>query len=169
MREKFHEILLEVAQNKAKEGDERVMNKNRAGEEMESKKETPPTDISSPVSEISTHQKAIDIAVAIEVAMMAKFKDDQAYSMKARSLIFNLKKNTSISARILSGEIEPSRIVAMNPSELASDQKKEEIKQTQEANLAARRTDWATEQAKNSDKEGFFTCFKCGSKKTNFY
>ena len=48
--------------------------------------------------------------------------------MKARSLIFNLKKNPQISARILKGEIEPERFVTMEPSELASDQKKEEIK-----------------------------------------
>ena len=111
----------------------------------------------------------VELAVKLEVQMMKKFPDTQAYSQKARSLLFNLKKNQSLCAKILSSELNPSEVVSMSPADLASDQKKVEREQTQKENLAARRTDWATEQAKNSDKEGFFTCFKCGSKKTNFY
>ena len=97
--------MINEPRNKSKEGDERVADKNEAGEELRSKKEKPSTEDSD------FHQKAIDFAVAIEIAMMVKFKGDQAYSMKARSLIFNLKKNTSISARILRGDIEPERFV----------------------------------------------------------
>jgi DNA-directed RNA polymerase subunit M/transcription elongation factor TFIIS len=52
---------------------------------------------------------------------------------------------------------------------LASEALQIERQEIEKANLAARRTDWAQEQAKTSDKEGFFTCFKCGSKKTHFY
>jgi len=57
----------------------------------------------------------------------------------------------------------------MEPKELASEAKRLEREEAANANLAARRTDWATEQAKSEDKEGFFKCFKCGSKKTHFY
>ena len=57
----------------------------------------------------------------------------------------------------------------MEANQLASEAKQGERTQTLKQNLEARRTDWQQEQDRKSDKEGFFTCFKCGSKKTSFF
>lgn len=69
----------------------------------------------------------------------------------------------------MAGALEPEQVINMSTHELASEAKQQEREQLKEANLQARRTDWAQEEAKASGQEGFFTCFKCGSKKTHFY
>ena len=69
----------------------------------------------------------------------------------------------------MAGAKEPEEIMKMTSNQLASEAKQIEREELTKANLQARRTDWAQEQAKSSDTEGFFKCFKCGSKKTHFY
>ena len=93
------------------------------------------------------------------------------YSAKARTLLFNLSdsKNHQLKLKLLSGYHDPMKVVKMAPKELASDEAQMEREGIEQANLNARRSDWATEQAKASNTEGFFTCGKCGSKKTHFY
>jgi len=59
-------------------------------------------------------------------------------------------------------------MVSMDAKGLASAARQSQREDAKNENLAARRTDWATENAKNDDTEGFFTCFKCGSKKTTY-
>ena len=95
----------------------------------------------------------------------------KSYQTKARSLIFNLKdkKNVWLKKALFTKSLDPDKAVRLEAKELASEAKKEERESTLKNELQARRTDWAQEQAKNSNKEGFFTCNKCGSKKTSFY
>ena len=102
---------------------------------------------------------------------MKYFPDAKAYQTKARSLIFNLKDKGNVLLResLLDGSLDPKRAVCLDTKELASEAKKNMREKTMENNLQARRTDWEQEQAKNSNKEGFFKCHKCGSKKTNFF
>jgi DNA-directed RNA polymerase subunit M/transcription elongation factor TFIIS len=110
-------------------------------------------------------------AISLEISMMRHFPDTKQYLSKARSLLFNLKdkNNNWLRESILSNRLKPDQVVKMDPKDLASEAKKQERADTLKEDLAARRTDWQNEQAKNSSKEGFFKCFKCGSKKTNYY
>ena len=56
---------------------------------------------------------------------------------------------------------------------LASEDLQKEREKILQEDLNARRTDWDQEEAKRrmqeGGQEGFFTCGKCKSKKTNFY
>jgi len=103
--------------------------------------------------------------------MFKKFRNlGKDYSTKARSLLFNLKdeKNPELRLKLLSGELDPKELVSMDAKALASASKQSERADLKNENLAARRTDWAKENAKNDNTEGFFTCFKCGSRKTTY-
>lgn len=117
-------------------------------------------------------ERAVQIALEIEDCLDFKFRDRKAYLDKARSLVFNLKdvKNPKLKVRVLDGFITPLDIVTMDPKNLASEVKKQEREEVQKANLDSRRTDWDQEQAqKGGANQGFFTCKKCGGKRTNFY
>ena len=70
---------------------------------------------------------------------------------------------------LFTGRLEAQKAVNLEPKELASESMKAQREQTIKNDLQARRTDWAQEQARNSNVEGFFTCGKCHSKKTSFY
>jgi transcription elongation factor S-II len=115
---------------------------------------------------------AAQLAAKIEDAMFKKFLSlSKDYSAKARSLLFNLKdaKNPGLRLKLLSGELEPNTLSEMDGKALASEAKQQAREEAKEKNLAARRTDWAQEQQKNDIIEGAFTCFKCGSKRTNYF
>ena len=117
-------------------------------------------------------ERAAVIALELEDCLSSKYKDLKSYSDKARSLVFNLRdsKNPKLKVRIVESDITPWDIVTMDPKDLASEVKKLEREETQKANLDARRSDWAQEEAqKGGKKTGFFTCRKCQSKNTNFY
>ena len=117
------------------------------------------------------NEKVKNVSVNLETELMRHFPEAKSYQNKARSLIFNLKdkSNVWLKESLLNGSLDPKRAVKLEAKELASEAKKNQRAKTMEHDLQARRTDWAQEQAKNSNKEGFFTCHKCGSKKTNFY
>ncbi len=115
---------------------------------------------------------ARDVAINLEAAICKSFgPSSRDYGAKARTLLFNLQdpKNHSLKLKLMCGLLEPMKVVKMAPKELASEQAQQEREEIEKANLESRRSDWAQEQAKASASEGFFTCFKCGSKKTHFY
>ena len=53
---------------------------------------------------------------------------------------------------------------------LASDELQEQREEARKANLADKRTDWATEEVKAQGEayKGLFACENCGSDKTGF-
>lgn len=117
-----------------------------------------------------------NLALQIEVAIFKHYSKNgvlyKDYMDKARSIIFNLKdpQNMELRMKLISGDIQPSALVKMSAQEMASSEKKKERQMTIEASLAANRTDWMLERAKTSGKGmGFFTCKKCGSKKTTYF
>lgn len=99
--------------------------------------------------EMKSH--AAYLAIDIENLMHFQTKQNpKDYGEKARSLIFNLKdaKNPRLRIRLLYGELTAIQLVQAESKDLASDSKKEERDKTQEANLAARRSDWNFERQK---------------------
>ena len=115
--------------------------------------------------------KSISVGLDLEYRVMKHFPDQKSYQTKARSLIFNLKdvKNVWLRASLYDGTLDSEKVVKLEAKELASEQKKAQRESSIKHELQARRTDWAQEKARASNKEGFFKCHKCGSKKTSFY
>ncbi|KAK4608724.1 hypothetical protein RGQ29_002210 [Quercus rubra] len=60
-----------------------------------------------------------DAVTALEKAAHETLSSDfQKYNQKLRQLVFNLKKNEVLARRLLNGDLEPSKILNMSPSEL---------------------------------------------------
>ncbi|KAJ7944920.1 Bromo-adjacent-like (BAH) domain protein [Quillaja saponaria] len=71
---------------------------------------------------------SIPAIVALEKASHdALGTDFQKYNQKLRQLLFNLKNNALLAQRLLDGELEPSKILNMSPSELKEGLTSEEI------------------------------------------
>lgn len=71
---------------------------------------------------------AVPAVVALEKALYHTFSSDyQKYTQKLRQLVFNLKNNAFLLRRLLNGELEPSKILNMTPTELKEGLTAEEI------------------------------------------
>lgn len=90
--------------------------------------------------------------------------DKNTYASKARSLKFNLTKNLELKNSVLNGDITPETLVKMNPRDMVSEQRKEEIRKIEKDLTESRRSDWHL--VNNAPKGGMFKCKKCGSDKT---
>ena len=114
-----------------------------------------------------------DKALELELELFKAFKVPDAYAKKARSLAFKLqdKKNPALKLKVLMGHLTCKFFIEAAPEQLLSETQKQERDRIIQDDMNSRRTDWAQEEMKKrmEGKDGFFTCFKCGSKKTNFY
>ena len=122
--------------------------------------------------EIETKEKAVQVAIEIENILKLKFRDNKAYSDKARSILYNMRdqKNPTLKVRALMSDISPMDLVTLGPKDLASELKKQERVESEKQNLDSRRSDWNREEAqKNSKNQGFFSCRKCGKRNTTYY
>ncbi|KAJ1406015.1 Transcription elongation factor S-II, central domain [Sesbania bispinosa] len=71
---------------------------------------------------------AVPAVVALEKASHDTLSSDsQKYTQKLRQLVFNLKNNALLARRLLNGELEPSKILNMTPTELKEGLTAEEI------------------------------------------
>ncbi|KAK9039925.1 hypothetical protein V6N11_015107 [Hibiscus sabdariffa] len=61
---------------------------------------------------------AVSAVTALEKASYDAFSPDMKYNQKLRQLMFNLKNNSFLARRLLNGELEPSTILNMTPTEL---------------------------------------------------
>ncbi|XP_052210351.1 uncharacterized protein LOC127813430 [Diospyros lotus] len=62
---------------------------------------------------------AVPAVTALEKASHAALSTDfQKYNQKMRQLVFNLKNNALLARRLLNGELEPSQIMNLSPTEL---------------------------------------------------
>lgn len=115
-------------------------------------------------------------AAEIEAAIFVHFKDKQAYVDKARSLAFNLKKNTELCQDVLLGHIEASDLVQMSSEQLASDEIRKARAEEAKKVIESKRLDWEqANEAKINEmcgirgdllKASLFTCSRCKSTKT---
>ncbi|XP_052209863.1 uncharacterized protein LOC127813127 isoform X2 [Diospyros lotus] len=71
---------------------------------------------------------AVPAVTALEKASHDALSTDfQKYNQKMRQLVFNLKNNALLARRLLNGELEPSKIMNMSPTELKEGLTAEEI------------------------------------------
>ncbi|KAI4326956.1 hypothetical protein L6164_019466 [Bauhinia variegata] len=71
---------------------------------------------------------AVPAIAALEKASHDAFPSDYLkYNQKLRQLVFNLKNNAVLARRLLNGELEPSKILNMSPTELKEGLTAEEI------------------------------------------
>ena len=117
-------------------------------------------------------------AAEVEAAIHTLFPTDpKAYSDKARSLAFNLKKNPDLCRQVLLGDdVTADELVSFTSEQLASDQTRKARAAEAQKVIDSKRLDW--EQA-NEDKinemcgikgdllkASLFTCGRCKSTKT---
>ena len=116
-------------------------------------------------------------AVAIEEAingLHAFGVETKAYQAKARSLVFNLRKNKDLRAEILVGALIPSKLVCMSTDDLATSEQRMQRLRASKDDLDSRRSDYMQlhrdeilrENGIDPSKGGEFTCRKCNGNKT---
>ena len=116
-------------------------------------------------------------ATEIEAAIHKSHRNDKTlYAGKARSLFFNIKKNTKLGGEVIMGQIGAKDLVSMSSEELASDEKRREMEERTQKLMDTKRLDW--EQANESKinemcgikgellSASLFTCGRCKSTKT---
>ena len=122
-------------------------------------------------------QLCVSRTTEIEQAMQEKLgRDRSAYMDKARSLCFNLKKNSSIREQVLMGITSAESLVTMPSEQLAPPEKQREREASVKKLNDSRRLDWdkANEDKINKMcgikgdllKASLFTCGRCKSTKT---
>lgn len=126
------------------------------------------------------NSNASDVAVSIEIMMARHYKMGQAgenkkdYTAKFRQLSFNLKKNAQLRDDLLQDLVSAEQLITMSAEELATEEKRNEIKQLRDDAFNRARLDWAdanedkiNKQCGITDAKGLFTCGRCKSTKTS--
>ena len=135
------------------------------------------TELSKDLNESAVSQLCISRAAEVDAAIDAWSKGiKQTYMEKVRSLVFNLKKNSSLREQVILGQVSADRLTRMSSEELLSEQKAKERNATVKHLQDSRRLDW--EQANEGKinemcgikgellKASLFTCGRCKSVKT---
>ena len=122
-------------------------------------------------------QLVISRAAEVEAAIHTKLgRDKQRYTEKARSLCFNIKKNSALRSSAIMGSLTGENIVDMSSEELATSEKKAARDAEVNKLRDSRRLDWEqANEKKINDMCGIkgellsaslFTCGRCKSTKT---
>ena len=122
-------------------------------------------------------QLCVSRADEVEGAISAKHKDNKsAYTEKARSLCFNIKKNGQLRSNILLGATGGEELVGMTSEELATTEKKAARDAEVNKLRDSRRLDWEQANEKKINEmcgikgdllnASLFTCGRCKSTKT---
>ena len=118
-----------------------------------------------------------NLVINIELAIHNYSRNDRTiYTDKARSLLFNMKKNSNVRDEVLVGSITPEQLVQMRPEQLATVETTQQRQQLMKDLHDSRRLDW--DQANESKinemcgikgdllKASLFKCGRCKSEKT---
>lgn len=116
-------------------------------------------------------------AAELERATWSEFPTDKkAYADKARSLAFNLKKNSALTLQLLLGQVTAEVLVKLPTEELASEDIRKKKEEEAKKLLESTRLDWEqANEAKINEMCGIrgkslaaslFTCGRCKSTKT---
>jgi len=119
----------------------------------------------------------VERATDVESSIHDKYRNQkQDYLSKARSLCFNIKKNSSLASQIILGQIEASELVSMSSEQLASEEKKKAMEERTKKMMESKQLDWeAQNESKINEMCGIkgellnaslFTCGRCKSTKT---
>ena len=92
----------------------------------------------------------VERATDVEQSIQAKFLSNKTeYLSKARSLCFNIKKNSSLACQIILGQIPSKKLVDLSSEELVNDKKRKEIEERKKQVMDSNLLDWDTQ---NEDK-----------------
>jgi len=118
-------------------------------------------------------------AAEVEGALWQHVGGDQnrkAYADKARSLVFNLRKNKALTEQVILGQLPSQSLVKLSSDELASAETKQAREKEAKKLVDSKRLDWEeANEAKINDMCGIkgellnaslFTCGRCKSTKT---
>lgn len=136
-----------------------------------------PSNDATQVRNYTSSPNVVEVCSDIECAIQDfAEKDIMKYKEKARSLSFNLKRNSSLRSNILNGFVSPANLTSMTSEQLATQEKKASREKLEQDLQDSRRLDW--DQA-NEDKinemcgikgellnASLFTCGRCKSTKT---
>mmetsp|Transcript_16821 Transcript_16821/g.38559 ORF Transcript_16821/g.38559 Transcript_16821/m.38559 type:complete len:327 (-) Transcript_16821:1280-2260(-) len=136
-----------------------------------------PTLIKQGINADAVDHLTVERATDVEAAIQTKFAGQkQEYLQKARSLCFNLKKNTSLTSQLILGQLSGKELVGLTPEQLVSAEKRKEIEARKKNLMDSNLLDW---EAQNEDKinemcgikgdllqASLFTCGRCKSTKT---
>lgn len=91
---------------------------------------------------------------------------DKNYKTKLRSLCFNIKnpKNPELRDSLLTGVLQPSKLVVMSAADMASEEMKKQRQKTLEYFLEASKA-----KIPNATPTGMFKCSKCGKRETTYF
>lgn len=116
---------------------------------------------------------AVDVEAAIHDI---NENNRKAYSDKARSIAFNLKKNQQLAVDLIFGSTSPDELVQMSPEQLASVDQRQAREEQAKKLTDSRRLDWeVVNESKINEmcgikgdllKASLFTCGRCKSTKT---
>jgi transcription elongation factor S-II len=124
-------------------------------------------------------EHALHRAVEIEesICRIHNFdRDIKGYQAKARSLVFNLKKNEKLRANVLHGTTTAEAIVYMSVQDMATENQIKDRREVLDEAKDAKRSDYMTENYDKIHRDlGLdpnlgtqFTCGKCKSTKINY-
>jgi len=100
-------------------------------------------DLSKMQSSIQDTCKSIEFHVNKSTSYLQEDgKTNPAYTAKARSLLFNLKKNKNLLLHLSTNTLQPSYLVSMNANELADPELMNKRLALQDEERESRRTDW---------------------------
>eukprot|EP00977_Amphora_coffeiformis_P017434 scaffold5684_cov169-Amphora_coffeaeformis.AAC.9 len=115
-------------------------------------------------------------ALEVEAEINKRTSDKKAYTDKARSLAFNLKKNAGLTQEVILGQLDAESLVQMKSEDLASDDMRHKRHEEAKKLIDSKRLDWdqANEEKINKMcgiqgdllKASLFTCGRCKSVKT---
>jgi Transcription factor S-II (TFIIS), central domain/TFIIS helical bundle-like domain len=92
----------------------------------------------------------VERATEVEMAIQKKFSQQKPdYLAKARSLCFNIKKNSGLASEIILGQMEADELVTLPADQLASAERKKEMEERTKKLMASKQLDW---ESQNEDK-----------------
>lgn len=102
------------------------------------------------INESAIDHLLVERATEVESEIQKKFPNNQSeYLAKARSLCFNVKKNSALATEIILGQIDASELVNMAAEQLASAEQKKAMEERTKTLFASKQLDWETQ---NEDK-----------------
>ena len=104
-------------------------------------------------------------------------KDKKAYTDKARSLLFNLKRNDRLREDVVSGLCPPVVLATLTPEQMATDEQQKVRENAMKSSVMERRSDYYVVNRDNilranginPNVGGEFVCSRCKGNKTTHY
>lgn len=131
--------------------------------------------VESLIEEDNVEDEITKLTEGIELGLFTLYKteikDEQyrGYLNKAKQIYSHLSNNKELRTNLFSGAIPPENFASLSETELPSKEILDKKSKIQEQDFNSRRTDWEKKRQETSGQEGFYTCYKCRTKKTVYF